>query len=117
MLSVQICYSDCDFKFFYYTVVASSPPVTASLMNNDISVINVSMVPPNPNTHNSGASCAETSNSSFNFDIHTDMVKQITKSPGDGFLFQSRPMFTNAKDMLLGQVRFLKSTLFRLCTI
>ena len=39
---------------------------------------------------------SEATNSPFNFEIHSNFIQQLTKSPGDGFLFQSRPMFDNS---------------------
>ncbi|KAJ7393262.1 hypothetical protein OS493_006231 [Desmophyllum pertusum] len=39
---------------------------------------------------------SEVTNSPFNFEMHSDMIQQLTKSPGDGFLFQSRPMFDHS---------------------
>ena len=44
--------------------------------------------------HNTGFTpSSEVINSPFSFEMHSDMIQQLTKSPGDGFLFQSRPMF------------------------
>lgn len=40
-------------------------------------------------------STPEVVKSPFNFEVHTDMIQQLTKSPGDGFFFQSRPMFNH----------------------
>jgi len=42
---------------------------------------------------NQQTSCSEPTSSPFNFDDHSSIIQQLTKSPGDGFLFQSRPMF------------------------
>ncbi|XP_073242627.1 uncharacterized protein [Porites lutea] len=39
---------------------------------------------------------SEATNSPFNFEIHSNFIQQLRKSPGDGFLFQSRPMFDNS---------------------
>jgi len=39
---------------------------------------------------------SEVINSPFNFEMHSDMIQQLNKSPGDGFLFQSRPMFDHS---------------------
>ncbi|KAM7437404.1 hypothetical protein ABFA07_012960 [Porites harrisoni] len=41
---------------------------------------------------------SEATNSPFNFEIHSNFIQQLTKSPGDGFLFQSRPMFDNSME-------------------
>ncbi|XP_029196606.2 nucleoprotein TPR-like [Acropora millepora] len=42
---------------------------------------------------NQQTSCSEPTSSPFNFEDHSSIIQQLTKSPGDGFLFQSRPMF------------------------
>ena len=50
--------------------------------------------PTSAGQHNNGfTSSSEAVNSPFNFEMHSDMIQQLNKSPGDGFLFQSRPMF------------------------
>lgn len=39
---------------------------------------------------------SEPTTSPFNFERHSNIIQQLTKSPGDGFLFDSRPMFDSS---------------------
>ena len=57
---------------------------------------------------------SEATNSPFNFEIHSNFIQQLTKSPGDGFLFQSRPMFDNSMEGDKEQVSWLTITLISL---
>ena len=41
---------------------------------------------------------SEPTTSPFNFERHSNIIQQLTKSPGDGFLFDSRPMFDSSVD-------------------
>ena len=73
--------------------------------------------PTSAGQHNNGfTSSSEAVNSPFNFEMHSDMIQQLNKSPGDGFLFQSRPMFDHGSvDAEKNQV--LKELCYSLCIL
>lgn len=74
-----------------YTAALTNPCITSHLNEEE------TVFPSTPTSlrhQNTGFTpSSEVINSPFNFEMHSDMIKQLNKSPGDGFLFQSRPMF------------------------
>lgn len=89
-----------------HTAAPKSPSV--ALHNNEEETI-FSTTPTSAGQHSTGFTpSSEVINSPFNFEMHSDMIQQLTKSPGDGFLFQSRPMFdSSSMDKENDQVRGL----------
>lgn len=47
----------------------------------------------NPVSPGPSVGAGEAAKSPFSFTVHTERVQQLTKSPGEGFLFHGRPMF------------------------
>lgn len=77
-----------------HTAAPKSPSV--ALHNNEEETI-FPTTPTSAGQHSTGFTpSSEVINSPFNFEMHSDMIQQLTKSPGDGFLFQSRPMFDSS---------------------
>lgn len=79
-----------------YTAVTVSPSITSHHTEKG------SAFPTTPIStaqHDSGFDpSSEATNSPFNFEMHSNIIQQLTKSPGDGFLFQGRTMFDSSVD-------------------
>ena len=93
---------------FVHTAATRSPYTITSHLNDDESVFPIT--PTSLRHQNTGFTpSSEVINSPFNFEMHSDMIQQLNKSPGDGFLFQSRPMFDHSSvDKEKEQVRCFK---------
>ncbi|XP_078373181.1 uncharacterized protein LOC144656809 [Oculina patagonica] len=74
---------------------APKSPSVASHHNEEETIFPTT--PTSAGQHSTGFTpSSEVVNSPFNFEMHSNMIQQLTKSPGDGFLFQSRPMFDSS---------------------
>jgi len=93
---------------FVPTAATRSPCNITSHLNEEETVF--PSTPTSLGHQNSGFTpSSEVINSPFNFEMHSDMIQQLNKSPGDGFLFQSRPMFDHSSvDKEKEQVRCFK---------
>ncbi|RMX53045.1 hypothetical protein pdam_00014585 [Pocillopora damicornis] len=70
---------------------------TTSTSNDDEEQTVLPTTPTSTGQPNCGSiSTSEVVKSPFNFEVHSDMILQLTKSPGDGFLFHNRPMFDHS---------------------
>ena len=78
----------------YKTAVAET---TSTSPNDDEEQTVLPTTPTSTGQPNCGSiSTKEVVKSPFNFEVHSDMILQLTKSPGDGFLFHNRPMFDHS---------------------
>ena len=92
---------------FIHTAATRSPCITSHL--NEEETVFPSTQTPLHHQNTGFTPTSEVINSPFNFEMHSDMIQQLNKSPGDGFLFQSRPMFDHSSvDKEREQVRCFK---------
>ncbi|XP_022793501.1 uncharacterized protein LOC111332434 isoform X1 [Stylophora pistillata] len=76
--------------------LAKTNKTTSTTLHGDEEQTVFPTTPTSTDQQNCGSiSTPEVVKSPFNFEVHTDMIQQLTKSPGDGFFFQSRPMFNH----------------------
>ena len=113
----MVAYRRFDFKIWrcYNLMLVFTLHLTARSPQQMDEETTFPCTPTTAHQQNSGfVPTSEATNSPFNFEIHSNFIQQLTKSPGDGFLFQSRPMFDNSMEGDKEQVSWLAITLISL---